>query len=442
MTRHDDDWRASVPPHRLVRREPPVSELLAELDRRARLPLHQSVTSPRHAYISPDFFAWEVEHVFRDEWLCVAHVSQLPGAGSFLNIDLVGEPLSVVRDRDGRVRVLSRVCPHRGMDIMPPGFGYPGFEPLDLRRGIQGHGECSVLVCPYHNWTFGLDGRVKGCAEMQLAEGFAARDYGLAEFRSEIWQGFVFVNLNGTAQPLARQLEPLTPEVAAWRMAELEVVIEQSWDCPFNWKVMVENWMESYHHLGIHHDTLQPMMPAKDTWTEHERPHFIRSHLPLRPSLAAELERVRERGERVPGFVELEGLTPAQRAEWGLHLGLPCFMFLVTSDRVIWYRLEPIAADRCRLLTTTLVSKAARAAPDFEQRLESEAQMLSAFHLQDMQVCSAVQRGLGSSAFAGGRLSHLEMPVWLIQRYVAARGRGTWPTLELPAAPGQREEAR
>lgn len=431
-----------MPPHRLVRREPPVSELLAELDRRARLPLHQSVTSPRHAYISPDFFAWEVEHVFRDEWLCVAHVSQLPGAGSFLNIDLVGEPLSVVRDRDGRVRVLSRVCPHRGMDIMPPGFGYPGFEPLDLRRGIQGHGECSVLVCPYHNWTFGLDGRVKGCAEMQLAEGFAARDYGLAEFRSEIWQGFVFVNLNGTAQPLARQLEPLTPEVAAWRMAELEVVIEQSWDCPFNWKVMVENWMESYHHLGIHHDTLQPMMPAKDTWTEHERPHFIRSHLPLRPSLAAELERVRERGERVPGFVELEGLTPAQRAEWGLHLGLPCFMFLVTSDRVIWYRLEPIAADRCRLLTTTLVSKAARAAPDFEQRLESEAQMLSAFHLQDMQVCSAVQRGLGSSAFAGGRLSHLEMPVWLIQRYVAARGRGTWPTLELPAAPGQREEAR
>ena len=83
----------------------------------------------------------------------------------------------MVRDRDGQVRVLSRVCPHRGMDIMPPGFGYPGFEPLDLRRGIKGHGECSVLVCPYHNWTFGLDGRVKGCAEMQLAEGFVARRF-------------------------------------------------------------------------------------------------------------------------------------------------------------------------------------------------------------------------------------------------------------------------
>jgi phenylpropionate dioxygenase-like ring-hydroxylating dioxygenase large terminal subunit len=184
------------------------------------------------------------------------------------------------------------------------------------------------------------------------------------------------------------------------------------------------------------------MMPAKDTWTERERPHFIRSHLPLKPALAGELERARARGERLPGFVELEGLSPEQRAEWGLHLGLPCFMFLVTSDRVIWYRLEPVAPGRCRLLTTTLVSKAARAASDFEQRLESEAEMLRGFHLQDMQVCSAVQRGLGSSAYTGGRLSHLEMPVWLIQRYVAARGRGTWPTLDQPAAPGQREVVR
>jgi phenylpropionate dioxygenase-like ring-hydroxylating dioxygenase large terminal subunit len=416
-----------------------VGEILAALDRAARLPLSQSVTSPRQAYVSPDFFEWEIERVFRDEWLCVAHVSQLPGPGTFVNLELVGEPLVVVRDREGQVRVLSRVCPHRGMDIMPPGFGYAGFEPLDLLRGRRGHGEGSVLVCPYHNWTFGLDGRVKGCAEMHLCEGFRPREYGLAEFRSELWEGFVFVNLSGGARPLAEQLAALSPLVAPWRMGDLEVVIEQSWDCPFNWKVMVENWMESYHHLGIHHDTLQPMMPAKDTWTEGEQPHFIRSHLPLRPGLVHELEDLRARGEVVPGFIELEGLTAAQRAEWGLHLGLPCFMFLVTSDRVIWYRLEPIDADRCRLLTTTLVSRAARAAPDFEQRLASEAELLRGFHVQDMQVCSAVQRGLRSSAFRGGRLSHLEMPVWLIQRYVAARGRATWPTLDRPPAPGQRD---
>jgi phenylpropionate dioxygenase-like ring-hydroxylating dioxygenase large terminal subunit len=421
-----------------VHAQPSVHELLDELDRSARLPLSRSVTSPRQAYTSAEFFNWEVERIFRDEWMNVGHVSQIPEAGNFINLDLVGEPLSVVRDRDGHVRVLSRVCPHRGMDIMPPGFGYAGFEPLDLRRGRKAHGECSVLVCPYHNWTFGLDGRVKGCAEMHLAEGFSPRDHGLAELRSEIWEGFVFVNLNGNAGPLAEQLGPLAPLIQPWHMAELEVVIEQQWDCPFNWKVMVENWMESYHHLGIHHDTLQPLMPAKDTWTEQEQAHFIRSHLPLRPTIAEQQEALRASGQGLPGFVELEGLSRAQRSEWGLHLGLPCFMFLVAADRVLWYRLQPVAADRCRLLTTTLVSRAARASADFEQRLESESNMLSAFHLQDMQVCTAVQRGLQSSTYRGGRLSHLEMPVWLIQRYVAARARGTWPTRDLPAAPGQR----
>lgn len=435
---------AFLPRERLGQKAPLVEEILEEIDATARLPLSRSVTNPRHAYTSPAFFAWELEHVFRKEWLCVAHVSQLPVPGSFLNLDLVGEPLSVVRDRDGTLRVLSRVCPHRGMDIMPPGFGYPGFEPLDLLRGQPAHGECNVLRCPYHNWTFGLDGRVKGCAEMHQAEGFTARDYGLHEFASEVWEGFVFVNLSGTARPLAEQLAALTPKVASWRMAELEVVIEQTWDCPFNWKVMVENWMESYHHLGIHHDTLQPMMPAKDTWTEREQAHFVRSHLPLKPALASELERQRAAGAALPGFVELEGLGTEQRAEWGLHLGLPCFMFLVTSDRVIWYRLQPLSEGACRLLTTTLVSKAARAASGFTDLLESEAGMLSGFHRQDMQVCTAVQRGYHSSAYVRGRLSHLEMPVWLIQRYIAARARGTWPTLDTPAAPGQadREQHR
>lgn len=275
---------------------------------------------------------------------------------------------------------------------------------------------------------------------MQQAEGFSPLDYGLAEFQSEIWQGFVFVNLSGKATPLAERLAPLKSKVEAWRMGELEVIIELEWDCAFNWKVMVENWMESYHHLGIHHDTLQTMMPAKDTWTEAERAHFICCHLPLKKALAQELSEARARGDKTQGFAPIPGLTDREPFEWGLYLGFPCFMFLVSADRVIWYRAQPISADRCRLLTTMLVTREAREAPDFAELLDSETRMLRDFHLQDLQVCTAVQRGLQSSAYGRGRLSHLEMPVWLIQRYIAARGRGTWPTLDHPAAPGQRPE--
>src|SRR5215831_3103964 len=266
--------------------EPPegVRGILAELDRIARLPLARSVTGPAAAYTSPAFFAWEAEHVFGAEWMCLAHASQIPEPGDFLNLDLLGEPLTVVRGLDGIIRVLSRVCPHRGMDIMPEGFGYPGC------------GNSRLFVCPYHHWSFDLDGRLNGCSQMQQAEGFLVDEQRLPPVRSEVWEGFVFVNLGGRATPVAEQLGELGREVAPWRLGEMKVVIELAWDCPFNWKVMVENWMESYHHLGIHSRTLQPMMPAKDTWTEHERPHFIRAHLPLKPVRVAEIRAAEAEG--------------------------------------------------------------------------------------------------------------------------------------------------
>jgi phenylpropionate dioxygenase-like ring-hydroxylating dioxygenase large terminal subunit len=410
-----------------------VREILADLDRIGRLPLARSETAPAAAYTSPEFFAWETTNVFGADWMCLAHASQVPGPGDFINLDLLGEPLTVVRDRQGALRVLSRVCPHRGMDIMPEGFGYSGFE--------RGCGNARLLVCPYHHWSFDLDGRLNGCAQMQLAEGFRLDEQRLLALRTEVWEGFVFVNLGGGAAPVAAQLDELRPAVAPWRLDEMKVVIELGWDCPFNWKVMVENWMESYHHLGIHSRTLQPLMPAKDTWTESERAHFIRAHLPLKPALVEEIREAESEGRRaLPGFRPLPDLSDPQRFEWGLHLGLPCFMFLLMPDRAIWYRLLPIAADRCRLLTTTLVAPEAMADPDWHEQVASETEMLRAFHIEDMQVCTAVQRGLRSAAYRPGRMSHLEMPVWLIQRYLAARGRGTWPTRDLPAARGQRPE--
>lgn len=394
---------------------PPSSPLLDDIVATASLPLAQSRTLPREAYIDESYFSHESQTVLASGWMCVAHVSQLKEAGSYRAVDLLGEPLVVVRDHDGTIRVLSRVCPHRGTDILHACFD----KPLS--------GVARRLACPYHAWTFTLDGKLNTSPEMQQAEGFEKTDWKLAQMNSAIWEGFVFVNLDGNAPPLDGQYEDFRRIVAPWNTAEMEAVIELEWECDFNWKVMVENWMESYHHMGIHHDTLQRTMPARTTWTEPEEPHFIRCHLPFKPDAVAQVAAEREGGARLPGFVPIEGLTLEQECEWGLYLGMPCFMFLTMRDRVLWYYLEPLSAGRCRLKTLTLVSKASLAHPDFAQAIETETKMLSDFHSQDMQVSTAVQRGLNSSHAVRGRLSHLEEPVWLIQRYVAARLQGRYP---------------
>jgi phenylpropionate dioxygenase-like ring-hydroxylating dioxygenase large terminal subunit/multimeric flavodoxin WrbA len=389
--------------------------LVEDIVATASLPLTQSRTLPRHAYLDESYFEHESRAVLASGWMCVAHVSQLETAGSYRAVDLLGEPLVVVRDQGNQVKVLSRVCPHRGTDILHECFNMP-------RSGVT-----KRLTCPYHAWSFSLDGKLNASPEMHKAEGFERADWRLVEVRSEVWEGFIFVNLDGTAPPLTEQYKDFSDVITPWKSADMKVVIELQWECEFNWKVMVENWMESYHHMGIHSDTLQRTMPARTTWTEPEHPAFIRCHLPFKPDMAEQVRAERDGGERLAGFTPISGLTLEQETEWGLFLGFPCFMFLTMRDRVLWYQLEPVSADRCRLKTFTLVSKDNLERPDFSRLVETETKMLSDFHSQDMQVNTAVQRGLGSVNAVRGRLSHLEEPVWLIQRYVAARLQGRYP---------------
>jgi len=403
----------------------------------AARPLSRATTLPAQAYTSEDCFAWEVQHLFRAGWQCLAHVSQIPEAGDFLNLDLLGEPLIVVRGKDGGIRVLSRVCPHRSMDIMPEGFGYDGHTLAEARGNGSGCGKTRLFLCPYHAWTFEIDGGLKACPEMHQAEDFCRDDYSLKSFRCEVWQGFIFVNLDGAAPPLAEGLGEMATDVSAFRLAELKLVIAREWDCPFNWKVLVENFMESYHHLGIHHKTLQPMMPARDTWTEQERRHYIRAHLPYRDSVRDEYRAFEAKGDFSTALPPLPGLNAAQKSEWGLFLIHPTFLLATAPDRVIWYRLQPLGPDRLKLLTTTLVAPEVLRRDNFETLREHTAKQLVDFHLEDMEVCTAVQRGFYASGWQPGRLSHLEMTVWLFHRYLAARIQNTWPTDDGVIAPSQ-----
>jgi phenylpropionate dioxygenase-like ring-hydroxylating dioxygenase large terminal subunit len=420
--------------------QPPLAlaEIQGAIAAAAELPLARARTLPAAAYTSEEFFDWEIGQLLRREWQCVAHVSQIPRAGDFLNLDLLGEPLIVVRGKDGAVRVLSRVCPHRAMDIMPAGFGYDGHGPAEAKPEAPGCGHTRIFLCPYHAWTFELDGRLKACPEMQEAEGFVRDDFALKPFRSEVWEGFIFVNLDGAGAPLAPDLGELAADLAAFRLADLQLVVAREWDCPFNWKALVENFMESYHHLGIHHKTLQPMMPARDTWTEGERRRYVRAHLPYRESVRDEYRAFEQRGDFSEQPPPLPGLNAEQKAEWGLFLIPPTFLLATAPDRVIWYRLQPLGPNRLRLLTTVLVAPATAARANFPQLREKIARQLTDFHLEDMEVCTAVQRGLYASGWQQGRLSHLEMTVWLFHRYLAARLRGVWPTDDRPAAPSQR----
>ena len=418
-----------------------LDDIFEAIRRACDVPLSQASTLPREAYRSGAFHQWEREVLLAGGWMAVAHVSQIPAAGDFLTLDLLDEPLVVAHGKDGAIRVLSRVCPHRAMDILPPGYSEGNLTTAERREGLpESCGRTRFLLCPYHSWTFDLDGRLRACPEMQQAECFHRDEWGLREFKSEVWNGFVFVNLDGKAPPFAEDLEGMDRAIAAWKPAEMKVVLQREWICEFDWKVLVENFMESYHHLGAHRKTLQLLMPAKNTWTEEEHRRFVHGHLPYTEEHRKAIGASIVAGDASTGFPVIRGLPEDGLSHWHLYLIHPCFLFFTGHDCCAWYRVEPLEAGKMKLLTTLLVPESTELRADFMAILEQETRRLLDFHLEDMEACTAVQRGLASRGWQPGRLSHLEMPVWLFHRYIAARSRGSWPTGDRPAAPSQKEK--
>ena len=202
---------------------------------------------PREVYVEPDVFDAEMQNVLRAGWLPVLRSSVLPIAGDYHSVDLLGVPLVVSRDASGALHVLSRVCRHRGMPV------------------VEGHGNRKDFSCPYHLWRYGLDGRFLFAPAMERSTAFNASKCSLASVAHEEWGGWVFANLSGTAAPLAPSLEGLQARLRGANVARLVTAGTLEFDSPWNWKIMVENFMESYHHIGPHAGSLQLFNPAFGT---------------------------------------------------------------------------------------------------------------------------------------------------------------------------------
>lgn len=381
----------------------PLTQIQQGILEAAARPLAQAIALPSGAYTDPEFYRWEVEHLFKQQWVCLGHVSQVPNRGDYVTVDLFGERLVITHDQANQINVLSRVCAHRGMDVMP------------IVAGESSTGNRHRFVCPYHHWSYDLDGGLKAAPEMHKHEGFKLEDFCLPAFRSEVWEGFIFFTFNPDLPAVSLQYEGLLKLLGHRQMAQMEMVANITWDCEFNWKVLVENFMEPYHHMGAHHKTFEPLMPAAGTWTETETEHYVVCHLPF----AQRILENREEYQKLIEFYVSPSLYPQDLGEYAVYLGEPSFLLFVGPDRVYWYMLQPDGANHMTLRTTMLIHPESKQAEDYEQALAQSIESLNRFHLEDMEVCTAVQAGLHSARYQPGPLSHLEMPIWLFQRYLA-----------------------
>ena len=210
-----------------------------------KLDADAACTMPTNFYTDEDFLELEKYALFRQQWVCLGHVGEIPENGDFFTTEVVDEQLIVLRNSDGDVEVLSNVCRHRGNMV------------------AEGQGNRSRFVCSYHGWTYKNDGQLIGAPFMEKVAGFDKKACRLPAFNVEIWNNFIFVNLDGNAEPLAPKLSGLQSLMKNYHheMRHLVFSEEMVWDT--NWKNMVENFIEGYHLSATHPQTLHPISPTE-----------------------------------------------------------------------------------------------------------------------------------------------------------------------------------
>ena len=260
---------------------------------------------------------------------------------------------------------------------------------------MSGFGNARSFQCPYHAWTFALDGRLVGAPHMEGAD-FDKESCRLPELRSETWQGWIFVNFDPEARPLAPRLAGLSERLAHFRMQDMVAVETGTFDSPFNWKVLVDNFMEAYHHIATHRDTLEPIFPG------------ARSHTPDNDGPWSILF-----------MPDVEGNDPAKTGVGGLVAAVvfPFHLFAPSEHSLAWYQLLPESHDRFTLRVYSCFPREVLDDPAQAELVSGLQAFTRSVHLQDIEACEATWAGLNARSYEAGRLAPLEKPIWQFNQW-------------------------
>jgi glycine betaine catabolism A len=360
-------------------------------------------------YEDPNIFSAELERFFYRNWLCVGRSEDFTNSGDFNTQQIGRESVLLVRDGTGCVRGYYNLCRHRGTRVVS--------EP-------SGHGARS-FACPYHAWSYDLDGRLIGAPHMAEQKGFDRRDYGLHPIRVDTWGGFVWVNLEADTPGLSDSLGTFFQRFDRFPLADLRLGGRQSYEVEANWKIIVENFSECYHCAPVH-PSLTRLTPYL---SGHNDASFLRGDAESKFSggymeFAQDFQSMTRSGYTKRPFVP--GMTAEDRRRVYYYVLFPNMFFSLHPDYLMVHRGWPKTYNRTQVENEFYFTSGAMADPGFDP---SDAMGLwDEINRQDWKVCELAQLGMGSRAWKGGRYSDREELVRDFDEYVAREfGRETIP---------------
>jgi glycine betaine catabolism A len=364
---------------------------------------------PQKYFVSQEVFAEEQKKIFATQWLLVGHQSQVASPGDYIVQDVNRESVIVIRDKDEQVRGFYNVCRHRG---------------TRLKEDACGH--ASAIQCPYHAWTYGLDGRLVGAPHMDEVPGFDKADYSLHSVNLGLWEGFIFVNLvpkrdgyysEGNASTerggysLEKWFAPLNKKFSHWNMSILRPAKRVEYDVRANWKLMFENYSECYHCPGVH-PQLQKVSPYDSAENDLREGPFLGGFMKINQGNSLSMSGntcalpIRA-GNKELATASPSGGGPDHDHQIVFYYSIfPNMLLSLHPEYVMVHQLWPQSPERTLIVCDWLFHPNAFKRKDFNP--EDAIEFWDMTNKQDWHVCELSQQGIASRAYVPGPFSSRE----------------------------------
>lgn len=351
-------------------------------------PLHRAATLPAPMFSDPAVYDREMERLFRRNWQCIGREDEFASPGSFRTVEIAGSGVLVLRNPRGELKAFHNVCRHRGTRLVEAEVG------TGLKR----------LLCPYHAWSYDLDGRVLGAPHMGDAEGFDRTEFGLYPVTLRTWRGFVFVNLSPKPEPLEAALGGLIERTAAYPLERLRRTHRVTYEIAANWKLVVQNANECYHCPGVH-PQLVKLTPYRSGEEDLRKGPVFGGWMDFVDGVSTGTLSGHTARASFPG------LSADDRRRVYYYVLYPSNFLSLFPDYVTFDWFIPMGPERTRLVFDVYVDREeadpATDAMDFWEITNR----------QDWHICEMAHLGSKTVAYSQGRYSSEEEVVHLVDRF-------------------------
>jgi Rieske 2Fe-2S family protein len=358
-----------------------------------------ALTLPARYYIDTGLFQRELDGLFGTMWFYAGRSEDAAAPGQYFVREMNGRNIVVTRNDRGEVKAFHNVCRHRGTRLCAEAAG-------QLPGSIQ---------CPYHAWTYDLDGRLIGAPHMDEVPHFHKPDYSLLGVQAGEWDGHIFLNLDADPAPLAAQLGPLAAKFRGWRMQDLRRGHRIVYDVKANWKLIIQNYNECLHCPNLH-PALNKLSHYLSGENEPLRPTYMGGLMDLRPGV----ETLSMDGTCRRAI--LPGLSPEEARRVYYYCLFPNMMLSLHPDYMLTHTLWPIAPDRTINVCEWHFQPSELARPGFDA--SDCIEFWDMTNKQDWHVCELSQAGISSPAYVPGPYSNREDLLYAFDKFIVEFHRG------------------